>query len=288
MLLLLSTVSAFGQGTYPLAKGNLWQYWDYDYQNGQWFWIYGWTEKIEGDTLMPNGKTYAVVSSDWHGVGAVRQYYMWQEGPLVIVRHDQISPDSDYVLYDFSKTVGDTMRLEVYPPGDTSLTIIAADDYNYFFGSLWRRYQDYLSVSLTSSAYGIDRVADGIGRVYLEGEAGITFWLRGAIIDNVSYGTIVSVDDKLPIVPASFHLAQNYPNPFNPSTTIRYGLPSRVHVTLTVFNTLGQQVATLVEGEQEAGFHEVQFDANGLASGIYLCRLQAGASVLTRKMLCIR
>ena len=75
--------------------------------------------------------------------------------------------------------------------------------------------------------------------------------------------------------PTEFHLLQNYPNPFNPSTNIRYGLPSRSHVTLSVFNTLGQQVATLVEGEQEAGYHEAQFDDPGLASGVYLYRLKS-------------
>jgi hypothetical protein len=83
-------------------------------------------------------------------------------------------------------------------------------------------------------------------------------------------------------------LYQNYPNPFNPSTTIRYGLPSRSHVTLTVFNTLGQQVATLVQGEQEAGYHEAVFDASGLASGVYLYRLQAGDFVASRKLILVR
>jgi hypothetical protein len=88
--------------------------------------------------------------------------------------------------------------------------------------------------------------------------------------------------------PVAISLSQNYPNPFNPSTTIRYGLPQRSHVTLTVFNTLGQQVATLVQGEQEGGYHEAVFDASGLASGVYLYRLQAGEFVQTRKLVLVR
>ena len=91
-----------------------------------------------------------------------------------------------------------------------------------------------------------------------------------------------------PQTPGLFLLEQNYPNPFNPSTTIRYGLPSRSHVTLTVVNTLGQEVATLVQGEQEAGFHEAVFDATGLASGVYLYRLTAGSYVETRKLVLVR
>ena len=92
-------------------------------------------------------------------------------------------------------------------------------------------------------------------------------------------GIVVDARSEEARVPETFELSQNYPNPFNPSTTIRYGLPSRSHVTLTVFNTLGQQVATLVQGEQEAGFHESVFDASGLASGVYLYRLTAGSYV---------
>jgi hypothetical protein len=113
--------------------------------------------------------------------------------------------------------------------------------------------------------------------------------LTGAIIGGVHYGTIVSAEGETARnVPSHFVLHQNYPNPFNPSTTIRYGLPSRSQVVLTVYNTLGQQVATLVQGEQEAGYHETVFDASALASGVYLYRLTAGSYVKTRKLVLVR
>jgi hypothetical protein len=89
-------------------------------------------------------------------------------------------------------------------------------------------------------------------------------------------------------LPGSFTLEQNYANPFNPTTNIRYGLPHNSKVTLKVFNTLGQQVAVLVHGDQEAGYHEVKFDGSRLASGVYLYRIQAGTYVATRKILLLR
>jgi hypothetical protein len=88
--------------------------------------------------------------------------------------------------------------------------------------------------------------------------------------------------------PGNFRLFQNYPNPFNPSTTIRYALPGRAHVTLTIFNTLGQKVATPVNESQEAGYHDVRFDGSGVASGVYFYRLMAGEYVATKRLLLIR
>jgi hypothetical protein len=89
-------------------------------------------------------------------------------------------------------------------------------------------------------------------------------------------------------LPEAFKLDQNYPNPFNPTTTIRYALPQRIHVMLSVYNTLGQLVSTLVNGDADAGYHEVRFDAIGLASGVYFYRIMAGTFVATKKLLLIR
>ncbi|HEX7571951.1 MAG TPA: T9SS type A sorting domain-containing protein [Bacteroidota bacterium] len=89
-------------------------------------------------------------------------------------------------------------------------------------------------------------------------------------------------------VPREYDLSQNFPNPFNPSTVIQYAIPVKSHVLLTVHNLLGQVVSTIVNGDQEAGFHEIRFEALNLASGVYLYRLEAGKFVQTRKLTLIR
>ena len=88
--------------------------------------------------------------------------------------------------------------------------------------------------------------------------------------------------------PVSFSLGQNYPNPFNPSTTIRYGVPQSSHVSLVIYNSLGQKIAVLVQSEQAAGDHAVRFEASGFPSGVYYYVLKAGEYVETRRMLLVR
>ncbi len=88
--------------------------------------------------------------------------------------------------------------------------------------------------------------------------------------------------------PTKCRLEQNYPKPFNPAPTIRYGLPQRSVVKLSVFKLLGQAVATLAHTEQEAGYHEVTFYAYSLASGVYVYRLQAGDFIQSRKPVLLR
>lgn len=85
-----------------------------------------------------------------------------------------------------------------------------------------------------------------------------------------------------------YELAQNYPNPFNPMTTIRYQIPEGGFVSLKVYDVLGKEVATLVNGAKEAGSHWVSFNASGLASGVYFYRLQAGGFAETRKMMLVK
>jgi len=88
--------------------------------------------------------------------------------------------------------------------------------------------------------------------------------------------------------PTQYVLAQNYPNPFNPSTVISYQLPTGGYATLKLYNTLGQEVATLVDGFQDAGFKSVTFDASRLPSGVYFYRLQSGTFVQNKKMLLVK
>jgi hypothetical protein len=106
---------------------------------------------------------------------------------------------------------------------------------------------------------------------------------------NYQFQVVVtgSVSD-LTDVPTAFVLQQSYPNPFNPSTTIRYGLPHRSPVQLAVFNALGQKVATLVQEEQDAGYHEVKCDGKRLSSGVYFYRLVASDYVSTKRMLIVK
>ena len=96
--------------------------------------------------------------------------------------------------------------------------------------------------------------------------------------------TAASVDGLQAGLPATWVLHQNYPNPFNPTTDIAFEVPQRSSVSLKVFSLLGQQVAVLVDGIQEAGKHVTIFNAAGLASGIYFYRLSTVSTVLTRKM----
>ncbi len=89
--------------------------------------------------------------------------------------------------------------------------------------------------------------------------------------------------------PLDYRLSQNYPNPFNPSTNIEFRLGSASLVTLKVYDVLGREVATLIDGEQmNAGSHQSRFDASVLASGVYLYRIEAGSFIQTRKMMLIK
>jgi photosystem II stability/assembly factor-like uncharacterized protein len=88
--------------------------------------------------------------------------------------------------------------------------------------------------------------------------------------------------------PATFNLAQNYPNPFNPTTNISFSIPKSGNVKLAVYNTIGQEVAVLVNGAVTAGQHEVTFNAASLSSGTYFYKLQTSNSIMVKKMMLLK
>ena len=116
---------------------------------------------------------------------------------------------------------------------------------------------------------------------------GTDFIYRLKQIDNdgkYEYSKEVEVE----VVPREINLLQNYPNPFNPVTEIKFTLPEATRVTLRVYNIIGQEVVSLVNGVEEAGFHSVKFEGSNLPSGTYIYRLQAGSFVQTKKMVLLK
>ena len=120
-----------------------------------------------------------------------------------------------------------------------------------------------------------DYVYGGFDGGFWDGEANVS----GVLV--VSLPTDAAVAD----IPKEFGLQQNYPNPFNPVTSIQYQVPESAHVSIRVYNVLGQRVATLVNEVRDAGYHSVQFDGSRLASGIYIYRMDAGEFVQTYKLI---
>lgn len=108
-------------------------------------------------------------------------------------------------------------------------------------------------------------------------------------------GTVTDIDENPTLIPEQFLLEQNFPNPFNPVTKIKYSIPAlnensemTSNITLKVYNVLGRELKTLVNEEQQTGIYEVNFNADGFASGVYMYRLKAGAYEITKKMILMK
>lgn len=148
-----------------------------------------------------------------------------------------------------------------FPPDPTSTAPITwkAEFYAWAFDS---ETEEFIEDSLT---------------IYLDAETG-----------EVLYSTVIVSNDEEPDTPSRFNLSQNYPNPFNPSTNIPFELSEASNVEINVYSILGQKVATIVNELYSAGSHSIQWNAQNLASGVYIYRMQAGGFTQTRKLILLK
>ncbi len=260
---------------YPLAIGDLWQF-RYRVATCTGCYLYYYTLSIESDTLMPNGKSYRVQVERRPGSTTV-----------AYLRMDTLAANVyQYGRGTTEEFLVDSLRAQ---PGQRFGT-------NPVLTFCWSAGVDTIAgvpAAVKSFSGGIGSpvytYACGIGLVSIydpEGVDGFPYVsdFIYAKINDREYGTIASAREIRASLPSAFELSQNYPNPFNPTTTIRYALPASVYVRVTVVNILGQRIASLVNEVQDAGYHEVRFDAGGLASGVYFYRVIAGDFVAARKM----
>ncbi|MDD8017218.1 MAG: family 16 glycosylhydrolase [Bacteroidota bacterium] len=126
-------------------------------------------------------------------------------------------------------------------------------------------------------------VSDGILEIHFSA------WIDQPIINGIIVSKSPSgIAQQNTVLPKDFELFQNFPNPFNPATVISYQLPIANKVTLKVYDVLGKEVASLVNGVKEAGYYSVTFNAAKLPSGIYFARLQQGDKMQTKKMMLLK
>jgi hypothetical protein len=154
--------------------------------------------------------------------------------------------------------------------------------------------KDVLSTSgghLESASYLLDY---STGQTAVGMSQGTSHIETGGFWSWSPWGEVVAVEEQIDeVLPGSYRLSQNYPNPFNPRTHISYQLPQNGHVTLAVYNVMGQRVRELLDWEQTAGEHVVTWDGlddagRPVASGIYFYQLVTGEFVQTRKMLLLK
>ncbi len=141
------------------------------------------------------------------------------------------------------------------------------------------------NIEMRGVSYPVQVYAFGgsLGIISGENERQLSDGEKISINSSVSNLTVKEIS-----IPAEFELAQNYPNPFNPETTIRFGVPERAFVNLTIYNALGERVATLAKGQMDAGYHELNFDASRFASGTYIYELRAGEFRSVKKMMLMK
>jgi len=124
-------------------------------------------------------------------------------------------------------------------------------------------------------------------------------WIEGTGLTGLRPGSLYQAQLESRLMPVAvespignpvrgYHLEQNYPNPFNPKTAIGYHLPVAGEVRVVVYDVAGREVAVLAAEEKPAGWHTAAFDASGLASGVYVCRLRSGTVSISRTMVYVR
>jgi hypothetical protein len=249
---------------------------------------------------MSNGHNYTMLVSD-HELDTL---FFREESSKVYNYTKYWVTDSTYwqgeeLWYDFLKGPRDTVAVRCYRVAfngienvDTVIVIVTNVGYITLFGQT-RRQWEFFEKSLQLSVYAVRDVVDRVGMTYYTYEPGMfSYELRGAIIDGVQHGSITGVGGNKCAFPARYQLSQNYPNPFNPTSTIEYSLPQKSLVSLKLYDLLGREVRTLVNGEQEPGNYSRIVDANsaagGLPSGVYFYRLQAGNYTDIKKMLLLK
>lgn len=276
---------------YPLHIGDYWQYHvvfdsGFNYEDTTY---YGF-RRVDGDTLMANGKTYFVIKENQvHSMSSYYEYFRIDtvEGCVMEFREDA---DGMEVLHDsLDMQTGDIFDHHMTFIG-YNIECIGVDTLEYF--SEEREVKSFYMPLLTwTYEY---KLAYGLGEIYWQSfEPNVvgayrTSELIYAKINGIEYGDFVNAIRSDETLPNEYRLYQNYPNPFNPTTTISFYIPKQDNVIVSVYDILGREVVNLLDTEMSAGFHTINFDAQNYSSGVYFYELHTNEMMRVKKMILLK
>jgi hypothetical protein len=186
--------------------------------------------------------------------------------------------------YSFKPIGGDVIFINVVISNNNGVSIGGGNI------SISTASDNYIEFDVPITYYTQDNAAFCLITISIAGPSNSGEFHEGSTmyIDDLELSMDVLAGVENGINPVKFELNQNYPNPFNPSTIISYQLPVSSKVTLKVFNSLGEEIETLVNEEKPAGSYDVSFDGSRLSSGIYYFQIKTGSFIQTRKMLLLK
>jgi hypothetical protein len=197
-------------------------------------------------------------------IDSLHQVYQYSNA---IYPNGQVILGPEYLLYKLSAAAGDSF----YTMNQSFIIKVST-----FSQSIFDKLVAVKDYTRFSSSYGYvfgeSTIAEGFGLIYANG-AGEEGFLIGCVINGVSYGVPLAVKIELDNIPTDVTLHQNYPNPFNPATKIKYELSKRSWVKLIIYDCLGVEITTLVNGESQNGIHSIQWNSTNYPSGVYFARL---------------
>ena len=266
-------------GVAPLEPGNLWKYIDIGWLGGQ-------SNFFVTDSIVLIGKNnYKIVEVYKDGSITRHKRYLGTSPDNYYVKYDTLASDSNYKYFKKDCNIGDSWTQQYY-----------IDLYEYSIIdtltiNAWGK--SFFSKVVKITDYSLVEVyqvwADSIGLMEENSIGQYHMILGGCVINGVLYGdTTTTIVDDFEKSSNEFLLYQNYPNPFNPITIINYQIAERCVVSLKVYDLLGREIITLVDEEKPKGRYTVTFNGNGLSSGFYLCQMQSGNFIDTKKLLLLK
>ncbi len=271
---------ACGEDTGDATRSAEWANTSEQYQNGNYrmSWIF----------TTPNDTTQWDISNNYYGISDSGQAYLddfnlTEDTPLSWHINARVGIDSTTAFKKVWLKLANTPRLMTNemrwyrdPNGGNMTKNTPTSKWQWPSDDMDRRVYKYYEDTLNCS-YNADQDLS---------KAGSDGKIIGAT--NWTFMGVVAVNERPRELPSSFYLTQNYPNPFNPTTGIGYSVPKASHVTLEVYNVLGERVATLFSGVRQPGNYVANFNGSKVASGVYFYRLQAGNVSITKKLMLVK